>query len=135
MKKDELLAELGRTRASIARDTQAVRRELDFQAKFATAVKKKPWLWFGGAAALGWFLAGPKTKTRVVTKVVTPKGEKVKPKSTSRSGWKAGRLGLVVSLCRLAFPYLRPMISSYATEWLAKAASRGNENARRNGFE
>lgn len=135
MKKEEILAELGRTRASIARDTQAVRRELDFQAKFAAAVKKKPWMWFGGAAALGWFLAGPKTKTRVVTKVVTPKGEKIKTKPAAKSAWKAGRLGLLVSLCRLAFPYLRPLISSYTTEWIAKMAGRSSENARRNGLE
>ena len=116
MTREQILAELAVTRAALAVDTATVRRELDFKAKANAIVRRNPFAWFGGAAILGWWLAGPKRKTRTVTKVVDRDGRRVK----SPVKRKAGRFGLLLALFRLAFPYIQPVLSSYATDLLGK---------------
>ena len=96
MTKDEILAEISRSRAGLTREWAALRREFDFKAKLNNIVRRKPYLWLSGAAALGWVVAGPKRKTRVVTKVIQPDGKPVvvKEKGKRRAGLVALILGL-----------------------------------------
>ena len=122
MTKEEILAELTTSRAAIVQGCAALRAELDFKTKLNNLVRRKPHAWLGGAAALGWFLAGPKTKTRVVTKVVKPNGTptvKVEKKTA-----RAGLIALIIGLIRFAIPLLRPALSAYAGRRFADMATK-----------
>lgn len=123
MTKDALLAELARSRAAVSRDYSAVRQEMDFAAKAERVIRRKPFAWLGGAAALGWILAGPRTRTRVVVRPAKglPRGSaKAEPTAKSRFGLLAFLFGLL----KLAAPLLRPVATTYATRLLAELAGR-----------
>jgi len=122
MTKEQLLFDLTQSRAMLARDCTVIRHELDFKAKAGRLIRRKPWAWLGGAAALGWILAGPKTKTRVIKKTVTASGKKVrteKSPSASRLGWLAGLLAAV----KFATPLLKPILTAYAGKRFASLAA------------
>jgi hypothetical protein len=122
MTKEEILSELSMSRAAITREYVAVRTELDFKSKLDNLVRRKPYAWLGGAAALGWFLAGPKTKTRVVTKVVQPNGTPVVVKEKKKR--RAGLIALFLGVIRFAFPLLKPALTAYAGRFFADMATK-----------
>lgn len=124
MTKEQLVAELARTRTALARDTAALRQELDVKAKFKGVVRRNPLAWFGGAAALGWMLAGPKTRTR--TRIVTrpaKSGEKPLPPAEKVAA-RTGFVALILGLSRFLLPILKPLVSTYATRLLAEAVGK-----------
>jgi hypothetical protein len=122
MTKDEILAELSTTRSAITRGYAAVRTELDFKSKFDNLVGRKPFLWVTGAAALGWILAGPKSKTRVVTKVVKPNGTPIVVKEKRKR--RAGFIALLLGLMRFLFPVVKPAMTAYAGRFFAEMATK-----------
>jgi len=111
--KAELLADVARSRTAILRDTAAVRAELDIAAKIQNSVRSRPFAWLGGAAAIGYYFAGPKTRTKTVTKYVRGKsGEPArKPEKKPR-----GFFHVLLSLLRLALPLIRPALTAYAAK-------------------
>jgi hypothetical protein len=122
MTKDEILAELSRSRAGLTREWVALRREFDFKAKFDNIVRRKPYLWLSGAAALGWLLAGPKRKTRVVTKVIQPDGKPIVVKEKGKR--RAGLVALLLGLMRFALPFVRPALTAYAQKFFGDMATK-----------
>jgi hypothetical protein len=122
MTKDEILAELSTSRSAITREYAAVRMELDFKSKFDNLVRRKPFLWVTGAAALGWMLAGPKRKTRVVTKVVKPDGTPIVVKKKGKR--PAGFIALLLGLMRFLFPVVKPALTAYAGRFFADMATK-----------
>ena len=122
MTKDEILAEISRSRAGLTREWAALRREFDFKAKLNNIVRRKPYLWLSGAAALGWVVAGPKRKTRVVTKVIQPGGKPVVVKEKGKR--RAGLVALILGLMRLAVPIIKPAVTAYAGKFIADMASK-----------
>jgi hypothetical protein len=124
MTKEQIVADLARTRSALSRDCAALRQELDMKAKFNRVVRRNPLAWFGGAAALGWMLAGPKTRTRTRTLVQPAKpGEKpatAPEKVVARSGF----IAILLGAARFLLPLLKPVISSYATKILAETAGK-----------
>jgi hypothetical protein len=122
MTKDEILAELSRSRAGLTREWAALRKELDFKAKLNNIVRRKPYLWLSGAAALGWVVAGPKRKTRVVTKVIQPDGKPVVVKEKGKR--RAGLVALLLGLLRLAVPIIKPAVTAYAGKFIADMARK-----------
>jgi hypothetical protein len=124
MTKEQLVAELARTRSAIARDSAALRQELDMKAKFNRVVRRNPLAWFGGAAALGWMLAGPKTRTRTRTLVQPAKTGEKRARSEEKTVARTGFLAVLLGVGRFLFPLLKPVISSYATKLLADAAGK-----------
>ncbi len=122
MTKEEILAELGASRAATVQGCAALRAELDFKTKLNNLVRRKPYAWVSGAAALGWFLAGPKTKTRVVTKIVKPNGTPTVTRGRKRH--RAGLIALLIALIRLAIPVIKPALSAYAGRRLADMAAK-----------
>jgi hypothetical protein len=122
MTKDEILAELSRSRAGLTRELAALRRELDFKAKLNNIIRRKPYVWLSGAAALGWMLAGPKSKTRVVTKVIHQDGKPLVVKEKGKR--RAGLLALLLGLMRFALPVVRPALTAYAGKFFADIATK-----------
>jgi len=119
MTKDELLSEISRSRLAIARDFGSVKEELDVSSKLGKTFSRHPFVWLGGAAALGWIIAGPKTKTRVVTVGKDKKGTVKKTVSSP-----AGFLGIFLTILRIAVPMLKPAFSAYAAKRFAEMASK-----------
>ena len=111
--KAELLAAVSRSRAAILRDTSAVRAELDFAAKIQNSVRSRPFAWLGGAAAIGYLLAGPKTRTKTVTKIAPGKSSDPVRETKKKA---RGFLDLLLSLLKLTIPLLRPALSAYAAK-------------------
>ncbi len=122
MTKDEILAELSRSRAGLAREWAALRTEFDFKTKLKNIVRRKPYVWLSGAAALGWILAGPKSKTRVVTKVIQPDGKPIVVKEKGKR--RAGLIALLLGLVRFAFPLVKPALTAYAGKFFADMATK-----------
>jgi hypothetical protein len=122
MTKDEILTELSSSRAGLTREWVALRREFDFKAKLNNIVRRKPYVWLSGAAALGWVLAGPKRKTRVVTKVIQSDGKPVVIKEKGKR--RAGLVALLLGLMRFALPFVRPALTAYAGKFFADLATK-----------
>lgn len=120
--KSELLAEVARSRAAVARDSAALRTELDFAAKLRASVKKSPFAWLGGAAAIGYMLAGPKTRTKTVTKVVKGAGSSSKPRNDQRPA--RGVFDFLLTAFKLSLPLLRPALSAYAAKRFGEFAEK-----------
>lgn len=122
MTKEQLLLDLARSRALLTQDCSRIQRELDLRVKAGRLIRRKPLAWLGGAAALGWILAGPKTKTRVIKKTVSPSGKKIRTEKSApaaRLGWLAGLLALL----RFSTPLLKPVLTAYAGKRFARLAS------------
>lgn len=124
--KEQILAELERTRKAMGRDYQAVRHELDYKAKLEASIRRRPFAWFGGAAALGWLLAGPKTRTksRTITKYVRADEKLPKAKKEEKGGSRFGWFGLVLTGLRLALPLLKPALSDFALRKIGEFSQR-----------
>ena len=106
----------------MARDSTALRAELDVPAKLNGVVRRRPLVWLGGAAALGWMLAGPKTRTRTVTKYAKTgrKPARAEEKVVTRTGFVA----VFFAMLRFLVPVLKPIASAYATRMVAEAAGK-----------
>ena len=119
--KAELLAAVARSRAAIRRDSSAVRAEVDLAAKIQNSVRFRPFAWLGGAAAIGYLLAGPKTRTKTVTKLVREKSGATVRESHHKP---RGFFDLLFSFLKLSFPLVRPVLSAYAAKRFGDFAQR-----------
>lgn len=126
-RKSEILAELARSRSAIARDSAAVQAQFDLSARIQRSVKARPFAWLGGAAAIGYMLAGPKTRTKTVTKFVRDKSGSRSQKPAAPKEKSAGFFGLLLSLLKLAIPLVRPALSAYAAKRFGDFAQRLNK--------
>ncbi len=118
--KEKLLEELRLSRRAMSRDAAAVVEEINLASKLKKSVRTRPLAWLGGAAALGYILAGP--KTRVVTK--PGKGNTANTSEKSRPGAPVGFWGVVISLFKFALPLARPALSAYAARRLGELAEK-----------
>lgn len=121
--KDAILEELRHSRLAIARDTNAISDQLNVSAKIQRSIKRHPLAWLGGAAALGYIFAGPKTKT--ITKIVPakPVPDKKTPVAVEKKNATVF-LGGAFQLFKLIFPLLRPVLMSYATRRMGEFAEK-----------
>lgn len=117
----KLIDEVARSRAAIVRDSSAVREELDVASKIQRSIRFRPLSWLGGAAALGYILAGPKTRTKTVTKFVQRKSKEAARKEMPMP---RGALGFILSLAKLSLPLLRPALSAYAAKRFGEFAEK-----------
>jgi hypothetical protein len=115
--KEQILEELRRSRAAIARDAAAVADEINLAAKLKKSVRTRPLAWLGGAAALGWILAGP--KKRIVTKTAKGKSPEQIEKSRHVGFW-----GILLGLFKILLPLARPALSAYAARRLGEMAEK-----------
>jgi hypothetical protein len=120
--KQEILEELRRSRVAIARDTASIAEELNLVSKIRRSVTTRPLAWLGSAAALGYILAGPKTRKapKTIPAKKGAKSEKSEPVHTGRQGF----FGMLFNLARFLFPLFRPALSAYAAQRLGELSSR-----------
>jgi len=121
--KEKILAELARSRTAVARDFSTVRAEVDVAAKLRQSVKSRPFAWLGSAAAIGYMLAGPKRRTRVVTKTVHDRKSKDKPtKPEIRES--RNLFGTLLVLFKIVSPLVRPALAAYAARRFGEFAEK-----------
>jgi len=120
--KQEILEELRRSRLAIARDTASIAEELDIISKIKRSVRTRPLAWLGSAAALGYILAGPKTRKAPKT-ISTKKGTKSKKSEPVQMG-RQGFFSILFNLVKFLFPLFRPALSAYAAQRLGELSSR-----------
>ena len=116
--KQKILEDLRRSRAAIARDAAAIAEEINLTSKIKRSVLSHPLAWLGSATALGYILAGP--KTRVVTKLV--KGQSADRVEKSRSGLVPVLWSVLLALFKFGFPLARPALTAFAMRRLAELA-------------
>jgi hypothetical protein len=120
--KKEILEELRRSRVAIARDTASIAEELNLVSKIRRSVTTRPLAWLGSAAALGYILAGP--KTRKAPKTISAKeGTKSEKSETVQTG-RQGFFSILFNLAKFLFPLFRPALSAYAAQRLGELSSR-----------
>jgi hypothetical protein len=120
--KQEILEELRRSRVAIARDTASIAEELNLVSKIRRSVKTRPLAWLGSAAALGYIIAGPKTRKAPKT-VSGKKGVKLDKPEPARSGWQSF-FSALFNLAKFLLPLFRPALSAYAAQRLGELSSR-----------
>ena len=120
--KEAILEELRRSRLAIARDTTAITEEFNLLGKIKRSVKSRPLAWLGGAAALGYIFAGPKTKN--LTKKAPQKGGDTTEKSASTSKDRRHWLMTSFGIFKMALPFVRPAISAYAARRLGEFSEK-----------
>jgi hypothetical protein len=120
--KQEILEELRRSRVAIARDTASIAEELNLVSKIRRSVTTRPLVWLGSAAALGYILAGPKTRKapKTISAKKGTKSEKSEPVPTGRQGF----FSILFNLVKFLFPLFRPALSAYAAQRLGQLSSR-----------
>jgi hypothetical protein len=128
--KAAILSEIALSRTAVKQASEAVRHELDYPTKVKNSVRSNPFAWLGGAALVGYILAGPKTKVKTVYK----KGRPAPPDAKGRKGKEeeakavrdVGFFGILAAAVRFVFPLVKPALQSFlmsrATGWLAKVA-------------
>ena len=114
--KQKILEDLRRSRAAIARDAAAITEEINLASKIKRSVLSHPLAWLGSATALGYILAGP--KTRIVTKLV--KGQSADRVEKSRSGLVPVLWSVLLALFKFGFPLARPALTAFAMRRLAE---------------
>ncbi|GAB4180917.1 MAG: hypothetical protein Fur0032_21960 [Terrimicrobiaceae bacterium] len=119
MNKQELIAELAKSRTAIARDFRATQAALDVRARLAHSFNNRPFAWLGGAAAVGWLFAG-----RRRAKAQSVKKAKSSPARGRPAPAPLGWAGLVLTLLRLAMPVIKPAFSAYAARRFADMAEK-----------
>ncbi|MEI6797146.1 MAG: hypothetical protein WCK39_09815 [Methanomassiliicoccales archaeon] len=119
--KSEILAEIARSRADIVSDAASLRAELDVATRVKKSVVMRPFAWLGSAAALGYMLAGPKTRTKTVIKTVRDAKT-----GTAHVGKKPSHtfLDILFGFFKLALPLLKPLITAYATRRVGAFAEK-----------
>lgn len=120
--KDAILEELRRSRLAIARDTTAITEEFNLLGKLKRSVTSRPLAWLGGAAALGYIFAGPKTKN--LTKKAPQKSGDTTEKSASASKDRRHWLMTAFGIFKMALPFVRPVISAYASRRLGEFSEK-----------
>jgi hypothetical protein len=121
--KNQLLDELRRSRAAISRDVSSVGEELNVIGKIQRSVKSRPLAWLGGAAAIGYMLAGPKTRVVAAKKTSGKEAAKDSKAKTGRFGGM-GWIGTIFALLKLVLPVAQPALSAYATRRMAEFAEK-----------
>ena len=114
--KQKIIEDLRRSRAAIARDAAAIAEEINLASKIKRSVLSHPLAWLGSATALGYILAGP--KTRIVTKLV--KGQSADRVEKSRSGLVPVLWSVLLALFKFGFPLARPALTAFAMRRLAE---------------
>jgi len=122
MSKKEILEELRLSRIAIARDTRSIAEGLNLTAKIRRSVTARPLAWLGSAAAIGYILAGPKTR-KAPASTRSKKGTSPEKPTSPRGGWQI-LFHLFLNLGRILLPILRPAISAYAAQRLADLSAR-----------
>lgn len=120
--KQEILEELRRSRLAITRDTASIAEELNVVSKIRRSVNTRPLAWLGGAAAVGYILAGPKTR-RSDKSISNKKESKSEKNGPVRRGWPLS-LSVLFNLVKFLLPILRPALSAYAAQRLGELSAR-----------
>ncbi|MBS0660872.1 MAG: hypothetical protein JSR82_21850 [Verrucomicrobia bacterium] len=137
-RKRQLLLELARARAAMARAGGGVREGLDFKTRLKHSVHQNPAWWIGGAAAgLGVILLVARVRR---PKVVVAPPRKLRANEAAATEAAAAvaqpvaagaAFGVVATVGRWLLPVLKPLVMSWiakkAGEWLGAKDAEGRE--------
>lgn len=119
-RKRQLALELTRARASISRQTAAVREGLDFPKRVKESVKGSPLIWVGGAAAalgVASLLVPWRRRRDEPQNVWSGIASKFGPPRQSAAKVAGGGaiVGIALTAARLLLPFVQPAILSFIT--------------------
>ncbi len=123
MTRAEILLELEASRRAISRDYHGVCNAANIPARVKKGFKRHPIPWLGGAAIVGWVLAGRgrKQKKVMVERQVDADGNVVKEKAK-----KLGLFTILLTILRIAMPVLKPAFTALAAKKFADLAGKLN---------
>jgi hypothetical protein len=114
----ELWRKIAASRELVARDSGALRYELDFPLKIRKAFQRHTAVWVGAALATGLLIALLRARTRKV--YVGPFGKRTR--SPNKTLLESGAL---LGAAKLAMTFLQPMVVSYFAKKKGDRQSRG----------
>jgi hypothetical protein len=123
MTREQILAELAKTRSAISHNAGHLRHDLDVGARVRSSIARNTTGWLVGAIFIGFLLSG-RRKTKVIKVPVGEKGRPKRGRSSAEPLKKAGRFSLLLGLVRMAVPVLKPIIRVYGLKMLTQLASR-----------
>ena len=119
-RKSQLIAELERSRAELARSGRGVRRDLDVGAHLKHSILRQKTAWLTGAAVTGWALArlpGIFRKKKARQESEAPAARQIRQKEKERGG-------LLLAALSLAGTLLKPAITAFVSRKIADLASK-----------
>ncbi|MEO8204689.1 MAG: hypothetical protein ABI615_00815 [Chthoniobacterales bacterium] len=124
MTRAQILAELEKTRSAVLQNTAHLRHDLDISAQIRASVAKHAYGWVAGALLVGFLLSkrGNSRKQKQLPSKKYKRGEK--RDTVPEVVEKATTLSLLIAGVRMAMPFIKPIVSAYATKNLAQFASR-----------
>lgn len=138
MTREQLAAELERSRRAIRRSGADLKWELDFNRKTRESIRNHRFAWLGGAAAFGFLLAGSRRSKRARVVEIPAGPEPSEGTSDEKPHRKPKRkpevskaiptiLTVILGAVRLLLPVLRPLVTAYAAKKLAQIADKVNK--------
>lgn len=123
--KTALLREVELSRSAIRRDFNGLREELNLAKKVEKVIRKKPFWWLAGAGISGFVIAslrGGRPSAKTPGRAAEKSAGKSERSSLEQGVKALGFWGFVLSLFKIAFPVVRPLLSAYATRRMAELA-------------
>lgn len=119
MTRSEALIEIEASRAAIARDYRGLRAASDVPTRLKQTFRRHPIPWLGGAATLGWIIAG---RGRGRKKVMLEKRVGEDGKVTNEKIKSFSILTVLITLIRVVLPLLKPALTALAAKKFADLA-------------
>jgi len=112
--KAELIAQLARARGQFAASYEALRRDADIAAHLKHSFAAHKSAWIGSAGIAGWLLSRIPARKK---KVIVQKGREKEIKEIAGAG-------LALTILKMLFTLLRPVIMAFASRKIADIAKK-----------
>lgn len=130
LRKAALKRQIEEARRGISRSVDGLRHDLDVKAHLKESVVEKKGLWLGGAALVGWLLAGwPRRRRKALPPPAPASHRDEDARREPPVAVQMQRGGLLMAVLGLVGSILRPALTRFVTRKLTELASGAAETS------